>query len=212
MRDFPVFATQNGVASLVLKEVPYKGEAYITIRDSEEPRLLLSECVDFCRAVGAKRLYATGNACLEEYPLHTTIYKIRAQISSLPKSNGMLFPVTEETLEQWRKIYQEKMASVPNAATMTKEDAKGMLERGEGYFVHKDGKLLGIGMVGQETIKAIAAVEAGAGEQVLCALCHGLLHEYAELEVAAENVRAVKLYDRLGFIKVAEVSRWYKIF
>ncbi len=212
MRDFPVFTTQNGVASLVLKEVPYKGQAYITIHDSAEPRLLLSECVDFCRAVGAERLYATGNAFLEEYPLHTIIYKMRVQISSLPESNGLLFPVTEKTLEQWRKIYQEKMTSVPNAATMTKADAKDMLERGEGYFVHKDEKLLGIGMVGKETIKAIAAVEPGAGEQVLCTLCHGLMHEYAELEVAAENTRAMRLYERLGFMKMAEVSRWYKIF
>ena len=33
MRDFPVFATDFGVSSLVLKEIPYREEAYITIQD-----------------------------------------------------------------------------------------------------------------------------------------------------------------------------------
>lgn len=211
MRDFPVFSTTNGVVSLVLKEIPYKAEAYITIRSSTKLRALLEECVDFCRAAGAEQIYATGDAFLQEYPLHATIYKMRAQISSLPESDATLFPVTEKTLKQWCEIYQEKMTSVPNAATMTKEDAKSMLERGEGYFVHEDGELLGIGMVGEETIRAIATAVPGAGERVLCALCHGLLHEHAELEVAAENTRAIRLYERLGFVKIAEVSRWYKI-
>ena len=34
MKDFPVFTTENGVASLILKEIPYRGEAYIHLRDS----------------------------------------------------------------------------------------------------------------------------------------------------------------------------------
>ncbi len=212
MRDFPIFTTTHGVASLTLKEIPYNGDAYITVRDTSEPRELVEECLDFCRTVGAKRVFGTGHSVLEEYPLYSVILKMRVAVESLPEFDAALFPVTEETLEQWRDLYNEKMASVPNAATMTKTDAKDMLERGEGYFVHKDGKLLGIGMVGKETIKAIAAVEPGAGEQVLCTLCHGLMHEYAELEVAAENTRAMRLYERLGFMKTAEVSRWYKIF
>ena len=61
MRDFPVFTTENGVGSLVLKEIPYRKVAYITIQDSLFPEAFLSECVDFCRAVGAERIYACGH-------------------------------------------------------------------------------------------------------------------------------------------------------
>jgi len=32
MRDIPVFTTQYGVASLVLKEIPYKKRAHITLQ------------------------------------------------------------------------------------------------------------------------------------------------------------------------------------
>ena len=49
MKDFPVFTTEHGVASLVLKEIPYQGAAYITLRDSLEPELLLEDCLQFCR-------------------------------------------------------------------------------------------------------------------------------------------------------------------
>ena len=55
MKDFPVFTTENGVASLILKEVPYRGEAYIHLRDSQDPKALLEECVSFCAACGAEK-------------------------------------------------------------------------------------------------------------------------------------------------------------
>ena len=37
MRDFPMFTTENGVGSLVLREIPYRGVAYVTIRDASAP-------------------------------------------------------------------------------------------------------------------------------------------------------------------------------
>ena len=50
MRDIPVFTTQYGVASLVLREIPYRQEAYISIQSSLQPEQLLEECIGFCRA------------------------------------------------------------------------------------------------------------------------------------------------------------------
>jgi len=32
-----------------------------------------------------------------------------------------------------------------------------------------------------------------------------------ELEVASTNERAIRLYERLGFVKTAELSRWYQV-
>ena len=69
MKDIPVFATEYGIASLVLKEIPYQSAAYVTVRDSLEPERLLEECIGFCRACGADRIYATGHSELESRPL-----------------------------------------------------------------------------------------------------------------------------------------------
>ena len=73
MKDFPMFDTEFGIASLVLKEIPYKGIAYIRIQNTLEPQALLRECVDFCKTLGAQKIYATGHAILEAYPFHTAI-------------------------------------------------------------------------------------------------------------------------------------------
>ena len=51
LKDIPIFPTQYGVASLILREIPYRQEAYIRVQDvqEEELSLLLSECADFCK-------------------------------------------------------------------------------------------------------------------------------------------------------------------
>ena len=35
--------------------------------------------------------------------------------------------------------------------------------------------------------------------------------ERMKLEVASTNERAIRLYEKMGFIPVKEISRWYKI-
>ena len=145
MKDFPMFTTDFGVASLILKEVPYQGCAYIIIRDALQPEELLQECASFCRVCGAERIYATGHEILEEKPLYTALIEMRCAAASLPDTDAALFPVQERTLRQWLDIYNQKIVSVPNGAWMTDGDGQKMLERGDGYFIHRGGQLLGIG-------------------------------------------------------------------
>ena len=211
MRDFPVFTTENGVASLVLREIPYQGAAYITLQDSLSPGELLAECVDFCKMAGAEKIYATGNPWLEKYPVYTTVMRMQRPREGLEDSDAALFPVTEKTVEQWRSLYNDRMKTVPNASTMTREDGKQLLTKGGGYFVHKDGELLGIGIAREDKIEAIASVKPGAGETVLLSLCSALFSENVVLEVASNNDRAIRLYNRLGFIKTQALRTWYDV-
>ena len=212
MRNIPFFDSQYGVASLVLKEIPYSGIAYVTVRDSLFPTEFLKECTDFCRAVGAERVYASGHKILEEYPFHTSVFQMTAGVDSLEDTQAMLFPVTEKTVTRWREIYNQKMKGVHNAAHMSDADAEAMLKRGDGYFIHEDGKCLGIGIASGDRIDCVAAVVPGSGRKVVLALTHALMCERILLEVASTNHKAIRLYETLGFIKTAELSRWYKIF
>ena len=211
MRDFPLFTTEYGVASLVLKEIPYQQCAYVIIRDSLEPEKLLEECVSFCRVCGAEAVYATGHEMLEQYPFYTAMWEMRCTVSSLPGTDAALFPVQEKTLEQWRSIYNEKVRKVPNGAWMSAADGKKMLQKGDGYFIHRDGSLLGIGRAGGSVIDWVASVQPGAGEDVVAALAALLTEETAELTVASVNTKAVRLYERLGFFRSKEISRWYRV-
>ncbi len=209
MKDLPMFTTENGVASLTLREISCTGRAYARIQATQSLQGLIEDITGFCRAVGAQELLASGHEALEGYPLHTAIWQMRA--SGLPDTDAALFPVQERTLDTWVRIYRQKVLHVPNAAWMTDSDAAQMLKEGSGYFVHRGSTLLGIGRVSGDTLHWLAAVEPGAGREVVCALAHAVTGDTVTLEVASANEKAVRLYESLGFVKTAEVSRWYRL-
>ena len=211
MRDFPVFTTEYGVASLVLKEVPYRQEAYITILSSEDPEELLKECISFCRMVGAEKIYAKGHTAIEQYPLHTIIYNMSAEIAVDPEKLEHIFPATAKTIGKWRQISNERMRDVDCAATQTWADEKFLLESCNPYFIHRDGELLGIGLMKDEELMQICAVQPGMGERVAHTLLSTVEGSRVHLDVASTNTRAIRLYERMGFIKTGEKCRWYRV-
>ncbi len=211
MRNIPVFTTEYGVASLTLSEIPYRQEAYIRLQDTDTPDKLLVQCVDFCKACGAQRIYAAGHGYLDRYPLHTQIWEMWASRFALGETTAALFPVQEQTLDIWRSHYNARMAQVPNAATMTLSDGKKLLEEGSGYFIHRGETLLGIGKASGDMISAVAALVPGSGAELIAALCGALSEDRVRVEVASENHRAVRLYEKLGFVKTRQISVWYQV-
>ncbi len=90
-------------------------------------------------------------------------------------------------------------------------DIKKIAGEGNAYFVHRNHTLLGIGLVQDGNIDAIASVIKGAGEEVMLALCSAVQGDTVTLTVADNNLPAVNLYRRLGFLTVEELESWYKI-
>lgn len=212
MRDIPVFTTEYGVATLLLKEVPYKQVAFVHIQDVQPGQLKehIAESVSFCRAAGAERVLATGHEELEQYPLHSIVYKMSlAYTPQEPEDH--LWPVTSETVTHWRELYNKGMRPFENHATLTAFDEKKIVESGGAYFVHRDGKLLGIGWMEQNELLALVSAEPGMGERVARALFTTVAAEQITLEVVSTNERAIRLYERMGFMKTAELRRWYRV-
>ena len=212
MRDFPLFDTEFGIASLVLKEVPYRREAYITVLSALQPEELIRECVSFCRMVGAEKVYAKGHDCLEAFPLHTVIYEMCGWAHVEEDKVECLWPVTETTVSQWRRMMNERMASVDNAATLEAADEKKILSSGGAYFVHREGACLGGFWLAQDEIRLVAALVPGSGERVMHTLFSLIPDSQLRLEVASTNERAVRFYEKFDFLKIREVSRWYRVF
>lgn len=208
MKDFPVFTTENGVASILLKEVTYRQTAYIRLQSSQNPQALLSECIDFCVMCGAKKIYAEASLLPEDLPYHHSVVLMRGIPNLDAESVENIFPVTEQTVSQWRSIYNERMRSVDGAATLEAKDEAEILQSGGAYFVHHSGELLGIGWLQDGELKAIASCQSGCGYKVantLLSVCPG---ELVFLQVASTNEKAIALYEHLGLIKVQECSRW----
>lgn len=211
MKDFPMFTTEYGVASLLMKEIPYKEMAYIVIHSSEQPEELLKECVSFCRICGAEKVYASGHEYLEQYPLHSVIYEMKGEAWVDESKVEHLWPVTKETVTQWREICNKRMHDIENSATLESRDEKEILEKGDACFVHRDGQLLGIGWIRDGELLELASVVPGAGENVMHTLMSIMPGHVLKLQVVSTNFRAISLYERLGFIKTAEISRWFQV-
>ncbi len=212
MKDIPLFTTQYGVASLGLKEIPYRKEAYIHIQSAGQPEELLKECVSFCRACGAEKIYAKGHPVLCKYPLHTAVLKLSGIVNTQEDKVENLWPVTEETVGTWRRFMNERLEAVDNAATLEKQDEKDILSRGGAYFVHKGGALLGGGWLVDGELRLVASAVKGAGERVMHTLMSMQPQQRITLQVASTNIPALRLYERLGFVQTEEISRWYQVF
>lgn len=213
MKDFPVFTTDWGVSSLILREIPYRAEAYIHIQDVQPEGFEehLKECAAFCRMAGADRVYATGTQLLQAYPEYMSVYEMRGMAWVDPEKMVNLFPVTEQTVGRWRSLMNERLRSVDNAATLTAFDEKKILQSGGAYYIHRSGELLGLGWMEDTKLLLVAAVKPGAGETVMHSLMSLVEGSDMTIEVASTNDRAIRLYEKLGFMKMREVVKWYKI-
>ena len=85
------------------------------------------------------------------------------------------------------------------------------------FLAKRDGWLkitcqLGIGWVEGSEILCVASVQPGAGERVLRTLLTLIDSDRAELEVVSTNTRAIRLYERMGFVTVGESMKWHQIF
>ena len=213
LKDIPVFDTETGVSTLILKEIPYKQVAYVKVQSVQPDGLRehLRECVSFCRMCGAERVLASGHEELDAWPLHSSIIPMARLLGACDDPGANLFPVTEQTVQNWRAIYNKKMSAVDNAATLTARDEKEILAGGA-YFVHEAGELLGIGWMKGSEVSCIAAVKPGAGERVLRTLMTLADSDRVHLEVASSNTRALRLYERMGFLQTGEPRKWYAVY
>lgn len=212
MKDIPMFTTDSGVSSLILKEIPYKQLAFIHVQDVQSGQLKthLEECISFCRMVGAEKILAKGHEKLENYPLESVV----VEMTLLPEQQepeANLWPVTQESVAKWREVYNQAMGQFPNHATLTFHDEKRIVQSGGAYFVHRDGELLGIGWMDGQELLALVSVIPGMGETVARTLFTTVGSDLIRLEVVSDNLRAVRLYERMGFVKTREVSRWYRL-
>ena len=88
MKDLPLFPCADGMASLVLSEIPYKREAYILVR-SVYGSLdgLLRDCAAFCRSAGAEQVYAGGEQDFSAYPVYAHLVERSLEKEKLPEGS-----------------------------------------------------------------------------------------------------------------------------
>ncbi len=200
MKDFPLFPCRDGMASLVLSEIPYRKEAYIFIRSVHGSlSRLLQDCGDFCKAAGARHIYVTGEAALGHLPVYARLVERRLHKSRLPSSSARA-ELTDSPA--WAELYNQRFFQVPSAKTYEKTPK-------DAYFVYEGERRIGLGQIINDELAAVASLVPGCGEKALCALAEKIVGEEVRLLSAEENLPATRLYDRLGFSRDKILRIWY---
>lgn len=212
MTDLPVFTAADGIATLILHEIPARGEGYILVRgvfgtlDG-----LLRECANFCRGAGAQKVYAGGEADFSDYPVFARLMERQLLLPQIPETGCTVEAVTEENAFRWAERYNERFAAVPSAQSCGPFEARRLAKQGECFFVLEDGAPAGLGRVRGSRLLALASLRPGAGERTLFALARHCGLQKIDLTCAMENTRAMAFYDRLGFTRGLVTQRWYAV-
>ena len=166
---------------------------------------------DFCNAVGAQKIYACNHGALSDYPVYARILTMERSVAGLPETDAEAVPVTTQGLSRFQDIYNQKMKNIPAARYLTNQRTRSLLQEENCFFICESKDIIGIGIASDGVISAIASVRAGAGKDIVLALCKGMTAERVSLEVAEENTKALRLYERLGFSVTGVKNIWYKI-
>ena len=212
MRDIPMFTTSNGVASLLLKKIPFTKEAFVHIRDSLSCDELIKECIDVCRMAGAEHIFVTGHEDLKKHAVYCNVNRYCINKDQLPFTDAVALPLSQQLSDWWRQVYNEKMAGVAAAAPLSKADVDGLIRAGNAYCVYRDCLALGIGVCDNGEIQAVASLIPGCGKDVVSALGATIEQQQISLCVASTNEKAIRLYQSMGFVNQELESTWYKIF
>ena len=200
MKDIPLFTGSHGMATLILREIPYRGEAYVHLRtvfDSQEA--LIRECASFCRMVGAARTYVSGKGDFTGYPVYAKLIERTILCRALPKTTATA--VSTDEADTWLRLYREKFKPVPAANSCP--EPSGL------YFIEQDGQRIGIGQIEGSKLLSVAALQKGKGAECVCAMAALCMGESLTLLCAEENLPAMRLYDKLGFSRGNVQEVWY---
>ncbi len=210
MKDIPAFTTENGVVSLVLRELPYSKRAYVSVISANDMKAMTEDVIGFCKALDAQELYGYADLFAGGYPLAETVFLMEGTKQAV--QTAQLQAVQEENLLRFCELYNSKMKHLKTACYMTAEEALRLVREKKAYFVQENGHTIGFGVLEENKIRSLASTAPGAGEKVIYALGSLIPGDKIFLEAAQSNEKAMRLYERLGFVCVKTLDRWYKIF
>lgn len=200
MKDIPIFTATEGIATLILREIPTRREGYVLVRSVfTNLEALLRECERFCRSAGAERVYFGGNADFSAYPIYARL--IEREVDRLPQTAARAEKITESERAQWLELYRARFLTVPAAQSSPETD--------NAYFVYDGDERIGLGQIEGEELRAVTTLKRGTGADCVAALAAATHAARLYLLCAEENLPAMRLYDRMGFTRGRVREVWH---
>lgn len=220
MNNIPVYISQGGTATLILREIPHKKTAYILLRTVLPKKLpqLLTDCISTCREFGAEHCFVSAEDPSIEIPLPHAydILFLRVQKADLlPLETPMeLVPISPENDSIYQRIYNRCFQDVSHALTYEKDQLTRIYREEHQAFLAKapDGTPCGMGELHGNELAAVGLLPEyrGRGKALTLSLLARVPGPEITLTVVSDNERALGLYAALGFTVTGKESTWYK--
>jgi GNAT superfamily N-acetyltransferase len=220
MKNIPVFLGQNGTATLILREIPFSGKAYVLLRTVLPDCLsgLIQECGDFCRQCGAKTIFVSRDDDHTPLPLPHAydILHLAVEKSTLPTgAPTSLVPMDETNDMDFLRIYNRCFQNVSHALSYDRGQLTRIYRSGQQAFLAlgEDGIYWGIGELHGSELAAVGLLPEyrGRGYDLTLSLLAQCPGPEITLTVASDNAPALGLYDKLGFHVTGMESAWYRL-
>lgn len=217
MKNIPMFTSAYGLATLILKEISWNGRAYVLVRSvwNNQAAELLEECRGFCRAVGAEELYASWdtNELPAEHAYDMIDMTCPKALLPAPRQPVTLEPVTPETAEDYLRIYNQCFRQVPGAASYDRKSLEPLYGEDLVWLARVDGQYAAVAEISREGLEGIAVLPEyrGLGHDLAATVLQMIPNPVVRLKVASTNLRARRLYERLGFTEAGISRKWYRL-
>lgn len=219
MKNIPIFTASYGLASLILREIPYSGRAYVMVRSvwRGETAALLEECGQFCRAAGAETVYASQE--LEPLPAKHAydMVELRCPKADLPvpEKPVELEPLTEQNAAAYLEIYNRCFRDVPGATAYDRADVRRLLETNLAFLTRAGDRYAAVAELSENGLAGVAVLpecrEQGLGRNLTLTVLHRLDAPSLTLKTASANAAALRLYHAIGFRHDRITSRWWQL-
>ena len=216
MKDIPLFTSDCGLATLILREIGWSGSAYVLVRSVWNGRVagLLDECARFCRAVDAKQIFACWETA--ELPARHAydMLDMACPKSKLPPGGPVdLEPLTRDNAGDYLRIYNECFRQVPAAASYDKKSLEPLYGEDLAWLARVDGQYAAVAEISKAGLEGIGVLPPfrGLGYDLALAVMAMVPSPEVRLKVASTNARARALYARLGFAETGVSRRWYRL-
>lgn len=161
MKDIPVFSCPDGIATLILREVPFRGRGLYTgtrrVRHPGGSACRMHGLLPRRRCGAAVRRRRSGFFPLSGRHPHSRAQRAAGVAAAAPEA-VRLVPVTEETAADWAREYNARFRAVPAAESCSPAEERALAAGGEALWIWDGAERIGLGRVRGSELLAVAAL------------------------------------------------------
>lgn len=206
--------SDTGNYEIVIGEIKVSNKAYIIIKNGNNDTVL--EAIDLIKKYNPKEIYITYRCdIVNKFDFAYSIYEYVYNYE-LTKSYKeiKIIPVELSNRAELKDIINTAMKNVSGAKTLNNNDILDYVNKKNAYYFLYKKEYIGAAIYNDNFIDTFVIKpiyqNKGLGSMCLSKLLYKI-GTTTTLLCASDNLKAIKFYEKNGFIKTKVYSNWYKV-